>query len=238
MNRYIILISGLCLLLGTLSVSANAQLVFVDPALTVECLDSMFWVDIRVDYLLDSIHSYGCVMYIDTSKVWPESVILGTMFDSISQHHQVWFEWDYNISFPDSLYFGASIMGAGTFVNGPGQLARIVLTCVGDDETPVAFGQCVIRDPYSPDPMEVSTEDGRIFQVGPDYPFGDANNDGLIDIADASHLINYLFIGGPEPIPSWIRGDVNCDIIVDIADASYVLNYLFVGGPEPCNPCE
>ena len=235
MNRYIILTSVLFLLLGTLSLSANAQLVFVDPPLTVECLDSMFWVDIRVDSMVDSIHSYGCVMYIDTSAVYPESVILGTIFDSFSN---VWFEWDYDVSFPDSLYFGASIMGAGTFVNGPGQLARIILTCVGEGETPVAFGQCVIRDPYSPDPMAVSTEDGWIFQVGPDYLFGDANNDGTVNIADVVYIVNYLFIDGPEPVPLWIVGDVTCDMIVNIADVVYLVNYLFLNGPEPCNPCE
>lgn len=237
MNRYLILNLVFFLLL-TLSLGANAQLVFVDPELTVECLDSMFWVDIRVDSMVDSIHSYGCVMYIDTSKVWPESVILGTIFDSISQHHQVWFEWDYDVSFPDSLYFGASIMGAGTFVSGPGQLARIVLTCKGEGETPVAFGQCVIRDPYSPDPMEVLTEDGWIFQVGPGYLFGDANNDGRVNVTDVVYLINYLFNDGPEPRPLWIVGDVNCDIKVDVVDVVYLINYLFQEGPEPCNPCE
>ena len=178
-------------------------------------------------------------MYIDTSKVYPESVTRGTMFDSISLHHQVWFEWNYDDFFPDSLYFGASIFGEGTFVNGPGQLARIMLTGKRVGETPVAFGQCILRDPIPfSDPIEVTTEDGWVFVAGPGYPFGDANDDGTVNIADVVYIVNYLFVGGPEPVPLWIRGDVNCDLTVNIADAVYLVNYLFMNGPAPCNPCE
>ncbi len=239
MNRYIILISVLCLLLGALPLDANAQLVFVDPPLTVQCVDTMFWVDIRVDSLVDSIHSYMCVMYIDTSKVYPESVTRGTMFDSISLFHQVWFEWNYDDFFPDSLYFGASIFGEGTFVSGPGQLARIMLTGKRVGETPVAFGQCILRDPIPfSDPIEVTTEDGQIIVLGPGYPIGDVNDDDVIDLGDVLYLINYLYKGGPEPLPLWIVGDVNCDILVDLGDLLYLINYLYKGGPEPCNPCE
>ena len=239
MNRYIILISVLCLLLGALPLDANAQLVFVDPPLTVQCVDTMFWVDIWVDSLVDSIHSYMCVMYIDTSVVYPESVTRGTMFDSISLHHYVFFEWNYDDFFPDSLYFGASIFGEGTFVSGPGQLVRIMLTGKRVGETPVAFGQCILRDPIPfSDPIEVTTEDGWIFVAGPGYPFGDVNDDGVIDLGDVLYLINYLYKGGPEPLPLWIVGDVNCDILVDLGDLLYLINYLYKGGPEPCNPCE
>jgi aminopeptidase N len=62
---------------------------------------------------------------------------------------------------------------------------------------------------------------------------GDVNLDGEIDAADVLYLINYLFAGGPEPIP-WESGDVNCDGIVDVADAVYLINYLFIAGPSPC----
>jgi len=61
---------------------------------------------------------------------------------------------------------------------------------------------------------------------------GDANKDGLIDIADVVYLINYLFIDGPAPDPFWL-GDANCDGVVDIADVVYLLNYLFLGGAPP-----
>ena len=68
-----------------------------------------------------------------------------------------------------------------------------------------------------------------------DYIRGDANADGLINIADAVYLLNYLFTGGPAPEPL-AAGDANCDGKVDIADVVYLVNYLFLGGPPPGCP--
>ena len=72
---------------------------------------------------------------------------------------------------------------------------------------------------------------------------GDVNGSGDIDIADASYLLNWLFLGGPQPVvildgcPSergpLENGDVNGSAEIDIADASYLLNWLFLGGPQP-----
>jgi hypothetical protein len=61
---------------------------------------------------------------------------------------------------------------------------------------------------------------------------GDANGDGMINIADVVYLLNYLFTGGlpPDPLEA---GDVTCDGLVNIADVVYLLNYLFTGGPPP-----
>jgi len=240
MNRYIVLTSVLCLLLGTLSVAGNAQLVFVDSAKTIVCKDSLFWVDVRVDSMVDSIHSYACLMYIDTSKVYIETVIRGTILDPFPDAD---FGWDSTHTYypEDSLYFGGSTKGYGTFVNGPGQLGRIWLTAKREGVTPVAFGRCIIRDPWNPGPgpgMPVTLQDGQIMVLGPGYLHGDANHDGNVNSADVSYIINYLFVGGPEPIPLWVVGDVNCDLRVNSADVSYLINYLFINGPKPCDLCE
>jgi hypothetical protein len=64
---------------------------------------------------------------------------------------------------------------------------------------------------------------------------GDANADAVISSADVVYLINYLFIGGPEPMPLE-AGDPNCDGVVSSADVVYLINYLFIGGPPPCDP--
>jgi len=61
---------------------------------------------------------------------------------------------------------------------------------------------------------------------------GDCNRDGNVNSADVSYIINYLFVGGPAPVPL-SEGDVNCDGNINSADASFLINYLFVGGPEP-----
>jgi hypothetical protein len=63
------------------------------------------------------------------------------------------------------------------------------------------------------------------------YLCGDANGDGIVDIADVVYLIDYLFISGPVPEPS-VAGDANCDGMVDVADIVYLINSLFLGGSE------
>lgn len=61
---------------------------------------------------------------------------------------------------------------------------------------------------------------------------GDVNADGIINSSDVVYLINYLFIGGPEPIP-FESGDANSDGIINSADVVYLINYLFENGPPP-----
>jgi hypothetical protein len=126
MKPYIFTAIIFFILMGGLSFTAFGQLVFVDSEWPAVCVDSIIWVDVIVDSMVDSIHSYACLMNVDTSKVFLDSVIQGTILDSIyGEYDTVWFGWEYDEHFPDSLYFGASIFGAGAFVNGPGQLARI-----------------------------------------------------------------------------------------------------------------
>lgn len=67
------------------------------------------------------------------------------------------------------------------------------------------------------------------------YLLGDANADGIIDLADVVYLINYLYKDGPTPVPVE-AGDANCDGITDLADIVYLINYLYKGGPAPGCP--
>jgi len=62
---------------------------------------------------------------------------------------------------------------------------------------------------------------------------GDANNDSRINVADVNYLVNYLFKGGPQPVPVSEMGDSNCDKSVTLADVVYLVSYLFKGGPPP-----
>jgi len=63
---------------------------------------------------------------------------------------------------------------------------------------------------------------------------GDVNYDLAIDITDVVILINFLFRGGPAPVPELLVGDTNCDGKVTVSDVIYLINYLFKGGPPPC----
>ena len=61
---------------------------------------------------------------------------------------------------------------------------------------------------------------------------GDFNGDGKLTVSDVIYLINYLFRGGPPPLPPEI-GDVNHDAKITVSDVIYLINYLFKGGPPP-----
>lgn len=60
----------------------------------------------------------------------------------------------------------------------------------------------------------------------------------LIDISDLTYLVQYMFGGGPEPIPL-AAANVNCDPLgdIDISDLTYFVNFMFGGGPLPCASC-
>ncbi len=85
-------------------------------------------------------------------------------------------------------------------------------------------------------PNNAETVMGRVmrwFGIGEFLTRGDVNGDGEISLVDVVYLINYLFNGGPDPVP-WESGDVNCDGEVNIPDVVYLINYLFKNGPPPC----
>ncbi|MBD3218451.1 MAG: S8 family serine peptidase [candidate division Zixibacteria bacterium] len=62
---------------------------------------------------------------------------------------------------------------------------------------------------------------------------GEVNNDYIVNISDAVVIINYVFIGGPPPIPYLHLGDTNCDGAVNVSDAVWILNYVEASGPPP-----
>lgn len=61
-----------------------------------------------------------------------------------------------------------------------------------------------------------------------DVILGDANSDGIVDLADLVYLINYLYRGGLPPSPVSL-GDFNQDGEVNLADLVALINYLFRG---------
>ncbi len=67
------------------------------------------------------------------------------------------------------------------------------------------------------------------------FKSGDATNDGVVDLADVIHIINYLYKEGAEPDPPE-SGDVFFDGIIDLTDLLFLINYLYKGGPPPYCP--
>lgn len=65
---------------------------------------------------------------------------------------------------------------------------------------------------------------------------GNVNSDpdDLVNVADLTFLVAYLFSGGQQP-GCWSEGDVNGDIgnQINIADLTFLVAYLFSGGSPP-----
>ena len=57
---------------------------------------------------------------------------------------------------------------------------------------------------------------------------GDVNGSGVLALADVDYLLEYLFLGGPAPVPCLDVADVNGDGNVSLADASQL------GANLPC----
>ena len=60
---------------------------------------------------------------------------------------------------------------------------------------------------------------------------GDSNQDGVIDIADMSHITDVLF-QGLGSFTCEDASDANDDGVVDLSDAQYISGYLFTGMVE------
>jgi len=72
-----------------------------------------------------------------------------------------------------------------------------------------------------------------IFRDG--YICGDADGSGTINILDVTHIINYLYKGGPAPDPVE-AGDANGSGGINILDVTHIINYLYKGGEPPVCP--
>ena len=65
---------------------------------------------------------------------------------------------------------------------------------------------------------------------------GDANGDGITNVADGIWILYELFIPGSPTSNCQNAGDVNGDGDYDQSDAVYIFNYRFQGGPPPSSP--
>ena len=69
---------------------------------------------------------------------------------------------------------------------------------------------------------------------------GDMDFSVGLDISDLTYIVDYLFGGGPPPVPMECAGDFDNDHSINISDLTAYVDYLFLGGPPPgpncCNP--
>ena len=79
--------------------------------------------------------------------------------------------------------------------------------------------------------------EARLFggQLEPLFLRGDADAADSINLTDGIFVLNFLFLGGPEP-PCLDAADANDDGSIDITAAVFVFNWLFLGGESPPLP--
>src|SRR5690606_13503141 len=65
------------------------------------------------------------------------------------------------------------------------------------------------------------------------YLNGDVDYSGLVNVSDAVYLINYIFTGGPYPVPWASAVAIDASPNVSISDVVFLINYIFAGGPAP-----
>jgi hypothetical protein len=152
-------------------------------------------------------------------------------------------DWDTRIldmgSFPDRLYL--SIIPSGTpdqrFPGGSSVLTATITVTLDDTAT-----ICIDTTWWVFDRTNVfSRSDAVTYLPRDNMPYcasivlseyGDANGDGVINIADVIYMINYLYRSGPYP-SSFEAGDANCDGDHGIVDIILLINYLYKGGRPP-----
>jgi serine protease len=90
--------------------------------------------------------------------------------------------------------------------------------------------------PYEGGPIVVMVDYALVISPSCWCDVGDANNDGALNILDATYIINYLYKNGPAPYHDCLA-DANCDCTINILDATEIINYLYKNGSPPCS-CE
>ena len=122
-------------------------------------------------------------------------------------------------------------------------VAGALMGVEGATSTPINFSDMVGSPPVAlvvvvdGASLGATTVDGSLNFNGTTtvaYETGDANGDGIINIADIVSLLSQLFSGAP--ITCMIALDVNGDGSADAADAVYLAAYIFQGGPPPVAP--
>jgi hypothetical protein len=70
---------------------------------------------------------------------------------------------------------------------------------------------------------------------GARFKRADADGSGTVNITDGIFILNFLFLGGTDPVCS-DAADADDSGSVNITDGIFVLNFLFLGGADPAAP--
>lgn len=215
--------------------------VLIWPEEKIVSLGDTFTLVIAID-TIEAVKGFRIDVEVDTSIVRLDAgrVSKDPFFDN-AQYGSFFFFKDtvYSFGGSDTTFvheFLGAILGPGTSVSGPGTLVHVGFTAVGHGVSPVLFRWTKL-DGISEQIQLTDSLHGLVIVCPTDASFGDADNNGIVNISDVVYLIAFIFGGGPRPFPITLVGDADCNGFVNISDAVYIIAYIFGGGPPPCNPC-
>lgn len=160
--------------------------------------------------------------YLQFITVPEDDILEGNWCSGVSFQFEAEHEFDpeyYQVLGYDFCYYvpnGASITEDGLFTFAPGYSGFHTITVR-------AYGTCPNFAIYTFD----------VYLAGYNV-CGDVNCDESINVSDAVYIINYVFAGGPDPMPM-VAGDTNCDSSCNVSDAVWIINHVFLGGNSPCD---
>ena len=76
---------------------------------------------------------------------------------------------------------------------------------------------------------------GPVEPGGPRFRRGDPDDNGSIQLTDGIFILNFLFLGGSDPI-CFDAADADNNGSVQLTDGIFILNFLFLGGEAPPAP--
>ena len=169
------------------------------------------------------------------------------IWDAVDYTSQGWMPPIPQISNGDEIYDTRFLLSFGAIDLAPGDSTEFAfVVAMGDNfhRNPTDF--YTLFDPLNPQTLYDSLDFSdlttnilaarqlyrQLFVVIP----GDVDRSGVVNLADAICLLNYMYLGGSAPRPLTVA-DVNGDCEVNFADAVYLIRRLFRGGPAPLKGC-
>jgi hypothetical protein len=202
-----------------------------DTCRVTQAIDTWLWTDANTGNSIKPIFNNNEVPicrgvgilpcgFLQFITVPEDNILIGNWCSGVSFQFEAEHEFDpeyYKVEGYDFCYFvpyGASITEDGLFTFAPNYSGFFEFTVR-------AYGTCPNFATYTFD----------VYLQGSDV-CGDANCDGAVNVSDAVHIIDYIFVGGAPPNPME-AGDANCDSTCNVSDAVWIINYIFVGGNDP-----
>jgi len=246
-NLCVILVLSLIVIPGNSVNSADNAITFSPPVSVAQVGDTID-VHLALDTAVENVMMYIAHIGFDSNIVRLIDAFPDTAWSNLSQAGTGYFNLLYEIEIDELTgdttwhYRLFDIIWSGSpkvTINGYAEIATVRFEILDHGASYLYYDTTIIKDDM--DNIVVDQRKGGLIYVcplPPEFTFaGDADASDQINVADLVYLVNYLFKGGPEPIPIFLSGDSDCDLMLNVADLVYLVNYLFKGGPPPCNHC-